>query len=217
MDPHARRLAAAAYDRARHAPPSAPDRLALTGIDLPPGLHRTLVCDVVLTGDPPESLRRAVADTLAVLRVAWIAMLKRGESVERGRLEATHAAMQCELVATEWAWSSGSPDPRALARSLVARRDRHVQLLAMPLPHGVGMLLPRHARANELLPDLLAEAHRELGNGLAQRDEGRARCICDAAYEAIGAWRLGEMEATRAARAIRACFEPPDPLLMPAA
>jgi hypothetical protein len=217
MDPHARRLAAAAYDRSHDVPPCAPDRLALAGIDLAPQLHRTLVCDVTLPGDPPESLRRAVADTLAVLRVAWIAMLKRSEGVERGRLDAVHAAIQCELVATEWAWSTGSPEPRGLARKLVARRDRHQQLLAMPLPHGIGMLLPRHARANEPFPEVLAEAHRELLRSLEGPDAIEACRIGHAGYEAIGAWRLGEMEAAQAARTIRASFTQKDPLLMPAA
>lgn len=202
MDQHTKRLAAAAYDRGRDARRSPEDRTVFVSVDLGPGARRTLLCDVVLAGEPPESLRNAVADTLSVLRIAWVAMLHEGDGIQRRRLEAAHAAIQCELASTEWAWSSGHADARALGRTLVARSERHRKALAMPAPHGVGLLVPGRARAAEALPSALGDAHKALLDAAAKGGRARREWLEEASYAAVGAWRLGEVEASVAVSAI---------------
>jgi hypothetical protein len=202
MDQHTKRLAAAAYDRVRDVPRSAEDRVVFVSVELDPKTRRTLLCDVILGGDPPESLRVAVAETLAVLRVAWIAMLNERDGLERQRLEAAHAAIQCELAAAEWGWTSGQADARALARTLAARRERQRRALAMPAPQGLGLLVPGQARGAEPLPPALDEVLQLLLRAAAGGDRSRRDWLEEAAYAAVGAWRLGEVEVSVAVSAI---------------
>jgi hypothetical protein len=202
MDQHTKRLAAAAYDRGRDAPRTAEDRTTFVSVELESGTRRTVLCDVSLPGDPPESLSLAVAETLAVLRVTWIAMLQERDGIGQRRLDAAHAAIQCELATAEWTWSSGHADARALARTLTARRERHRRALAMPAPHGVGLLVPGRARAAEPLPRELEEEHQPLLRAAAAANRSRREWLEEASYAAIGAWRLGEVEVAVAAAAI---------------
>ena len=202
MKQHEKRLAAAVYDRARAAGPGLGDRAVFAGVTALRG-GRTVLCDLILPGDPPEALRLAVADTLAVLRVTWIALLQREDGPDRRLLDAVHAALQCELAAVEWIWSGGAGDGHALARTLAGRRERHRAALAAPPPAGTGLLIPKHARANEALPAPLeaafGELERELGRGA---DSARATRVREEACEALGAWRLGEIEAADAAASV---------------
>jgi hypothetical protein len=199
MKQHEKRLAAAVYDRAPSA--SADDRAVFVGTGALRG-GRTVLCDLVLAGDPPEALRLAVAETLAVLRVTWIALLQCDDGPERRLLDAVHAALQCELAAVEWTWSGGAGDGHALARVLAGRRERHRCALAAPPPVGVGLLIPGQARANEALPGPLVAAWEALARELGGVDPARASGLRDAAYDALGAWRLREVEATDAAASI---------------
>ncbi|HEY8039214.1 MAG TPA: hypothetical protein VIF15_05440 [Polyangiaceae bacterium] len=201
MDQHTKRLAAAAYDRGLEAHRWAEDRALFVGVELETGAQRTLLCDLMLAGEPPEALRTAVADTLSVLRVAWIALLQAGDGARR-RLDAVHAAVQCELVATEWTWSTRGTDGHALARALVHRRERHRQALTRPAPAGLGLLLPRQSRATEPLPESLLEARRTLALEAARAGRPQALHLASVAYGAIGGWRLGELEAASAAATI---------------
>lgn len=208
MKQHERRLAAAVYDRARAAGPNPGDRAVFAGV---PGLRggRTVLCDLTLAGDPPEALRLAVADTLAVLRVTWIAMLRYDDGPDRRLLDAVHAALQCELAALEWTWSGGVGDGHALARTLAGRRERHRAALAAPPPTGIGLLVPRLARASEAFPAPLEAAFGELERELGGAEPARAARLREEAYEALGAWRLGDMEAPDAAAAIEAALRHP--------
>jgi len=203
MTQHERRLAAAAYDQGREGPRCADDRTVFVGVPL---LGRTILCDLTLAGDPPEVLRLAVAETLAVLRVMWIALLRCDDGPDRPQLDAVHAALQCELAATEWTWAGGSGDGHALARTLVRRRERHREELATPPPAGLGLLLPRHARANEALVGRLADAWEALAREVAGAGRVSAARLREDAYDAVGAWRLREVEAAEAATAIEAAI-----------
>jgi hypothetical protein len=171
-------------------------------------MSRTILCDLTLDGDPPEPLGRAVAETLAVLRVTWIALLRCEDGPDRRWLDAVHAAMQCELVATEWTWGGGLGDGHAMARTLVRRCERHRAALAAPPPLGLGLLLPRDGRANEAPAGRLAEAWGALARELVGADRARAAQLREDADDAIGAWRLGEVEAVEAAAAIEAAIGP---------
>lgn len=202
MDQHTKRLAAAVYDRGHDAPRSREDRTIFVSVELAPNVRRTLISDLVLPGDRPGSLRAAVAETLAVLRIVWIAMLQEEDGLQRGRLEAAHAAIQCELASAEWALSSGHADARALGRTLASRRERHRAALATPAPNGVGLLVPAHARAAEPLPPELDDARRALLRAAAGTARSHRDWLEEAAYAAIGAWRLGEVEAGAATSAI---------------
>jgi hypothetical protein len=181
MDQYSKRLAAAAYDRACPEHDAGRDRVVFVGVQLEPGVRRTLLCQLTLTGDPPECLRASVADTLALLRTLWIALLEGDDEEERRRLATVHAALQCDLVTADWSWSTGRAEARALARSMARAREGYRARLAMPPPYGLGLVLPLHSRATEPLPEALRIAHDEADDG---------------AYAAIGAWRLGERPAT---------------------
>jgi hypothetical protein len=206
MEQHERRLAAAAYDRGLEVPRCANDRTVLVGVPL---LGRTLLGDLTLGGHPPEALRLAVAETLGVLRVMWIALLRCEDGPDRRQLDAVHAALQCELAATEWTWSGGSGDGHDMARTLVRRRERHREGLAAPPPVGLGLLLPRHARANEAFAGSLAAAWEAVARAVAGADRARAARLREDAHDAVGAWRLGEMGAAEAAAAIDAAIGHP--------
>jgi hypothetical protein len=201
MKQHERRLAAAAYDQALDAPRYPGDRTVFAGV---PVLGRTILCDLTLSNDPPEALRAAIAETLGLLRVMWVALLRCDDGAERRQLEAVHAALQCELAATEWTWSGGAGDGHALARTLVRRREHHRAMLAAPSPFGVGLLLPRSARANEPLPEILAAAWATSSREAATAGATRAARLHEEAQEAVGAWRLGELEAVDAAAVLEA-------------
>lgn len=191
MTQHQRRLAAAAYDRGLEGPRCSVNRTSFVGVPL---LGRTVLCELTLTGDPPVALALAVTETLAILRVMWMALLRCEPGRDRRTLDAVHAALQCELVATEWAWSGGAGEGHALARTLARRREGHRAALAAMPPVGLGLLLPRHARANEALPGRLAAAW-------------EATKLHDEADDALGAWRLGELEAADAASILEAPAE----------
>jgi hypothetical protein len=206
MNPHERRLAAAAYDRGLGVPRCAGDRTVFVGV---PVLGRTILSAVTLDGQPPESLRLAVAETLAVLRVTWIALLRCEGEPDRRRLDAVHAALQCELAATEWTWSGGSGDGHDRGRTLIRRRERHREAVAAPPPVGLGLLLPRHGRANETFAGKLAAAWDTLARALVGADRARAARLREDAEDAVGAWRLGEMEGGDAAAAIEAAIGHP--------
>lgn len=209
MDSHTRRLAAAAYDRAREARRRSGDRVVLVGVDLGPGVRRTLVGDLALDGDPPEVLRAAIADTLAMLRIAWMAVLQADDEDDDGRgsaIDAVHAALQCQLAATEWTWASGTADGHALGRTLARRREDFRQAIARPHPHGAGILLPQRARASEPLPRLLVDACAALDHAAEGATRLHASLLHEVGYAAIGAWRLLELEDAAAAAAIDACI-----------
>ncbi|HEY8091396.1 MAG TPA: hypothetical protein VIF09_26210 [Polyangiaceae bacterium] len=212
METHTRRIAAAAYDRAQAARGRTDERVVLVGVELGPGDRRTLVGDVTLHGTPPEVLRVAVAETLAMLRVTWIALLGHEEGRDRRHLEAAHSALQCELAATEWTWASGTAEGHALGRTLARRRERLRGAVALPPPHGLGLLLPRESRASDPLPQSLVWACDRLDSLLAASG-AHDTLLREVGYAAAGAWRLGEMEATSAALAVDACFERSTPEL----
>jgi hypothetical protein len=216
MDTHTRRLAAAAYDRALEERRRTEERVVLVGVDLGADGHRTLIGDVALGGDPPEVLRLAVRDTLAMLRIAWIALLGHDDrDGGRRQLEATHAALQCELAATEWTWATAPTEGHALGRQLARRRERLRETMALPRPYGTGLLLPRDARASEALPTPIVDSYRRLET-MAIASGGRASLAREVAHVAIGAWRLRELEATAAALAIDATLDHSTPELSPA-
>jgi hypothetical protein len=198
-----KRLAAAAYDLGQVLPRCADDRAVFVGVER---MGRTILCDLTLTGDPPDALRVAVAETLAVLRVTWIALLRCEDGLDRRHLDAVHAALQCELAATEWTWAGGSGDGHALARTLARRRERYREALAAPAPAGLGLLLPRNARANEPLGGRLAAAWEALAREVAGADRARATRLREDALDAVGAWRLREIEAAEAAVVIEAAI-----------
>lgn len=210
MDPHTRRLAAAAYDRAREARRRSGDRVVLVGVDLGPGVKRTLLGDLALDGDPPEVLRAAVADTLAMLRIAWMAVLQsdgEDDGDDRGpAIDAVHAALQCQLAATEWTWASGTADGHALGRTLARRRESLRQAVARPHPDGAGILLPQRSRASEPLPRVLVDACAALDRVAEGATRLHASLLHEVGYAAIGAWRLLELEDAAAASAIDACI-----------
>jgi hypothetical protein len=129
-------------------------------------------------------------------------MLQEPDGLQRRRLEAAHAAIQCELASAEWALSSGHADARALGRTLATRRERHRAALAMPAPNGVGLLVPAHARAAEPLPAELGDTHKALLRTAAAAARSHREWLEEAAYAALGAWRLGEVEAGAATSAI---------------
>jgi hypothetical protein len=202
MDQHTKRLAASAYDRGRDLTAHTAERAIYVGVDLGGGVWRTLLGDVKLAGDPPPMLHAAVAATLDVLRVTWIAMLTTSDELERRRLDAAHAAIQCELVATEWAWSTRATDARSLARTLAARRERLRQTLAMPPPAGAGLLVPGCSRANEPLPNEMELALDRVARAAELRPRGGREGLLEMAYALVGAWRLRAIEAGLAATAI---------------
>jgi hypothetical protein len=208
---HNRRLAAAAYDRARETRRVTEDRIVFVGVELAPGMRRTLLGDVTLAGDPPEVLRAAVADALAMLRVAWIALLDADDDRTGPTLQAVHAALQCEVAAAEWTWSSATAEGHALGRTLARRCESLRQAIALPRPHGAGMLLPLRARASEPLPRALAEACAAVEGVAAGTDPVHGSLLREAAYSAVGAWRLREIEESAAALAIQACLRGDDP------
>lgn len=213
MNHHTKRLAAAAYDRAHEARRWTEDRVVFVGVELAPDRRKTLLGDVTLAGDPPEVLRLAIAETLSMLRIAWVALLGHEDGCEQQQIEATHAALQCELAAAEWAWSSGTADGHALGRTLARRREALRQAIANPRPYGVGLLLPQHARASELLPRILVDACAALEQVVTGADGVRGLLLREVGYAAIGAWRLREMEAPAAASAIGVCLERSTPTL----
>ncbi len=215
MDTHTRRLSAAAYDRALMLRRETDDRVVLVGVYLGPGDRRTLVGDVALRGDAPEVLRVAVADTLSMLRVTWIATLVQDEGIERRHLEAAHSALQCELAATEWAWASGTAEGHALGRTLARRRERLRAAVARPAPDGVGLLLPSESRASDPLPPELAQAAERV-EALRATAGSSESTLRDIVYAAIGGWRLREMEAAAAALAVEARLVRSTPDLPPA-
>ncbi|HEY3817800.1 MAG TPA: hypothetical protein VGL81_11540 [Polyangiaceae bacterium] len=206
MKQQERRLAAAAYDQGREGPRSPFDRTVFVGV---PSVGRTLLCDLTLPGDPPEALGVAVSETLAVLRVMWIALLRCDEGPDRRNLAAVHAAMQCDLSAMEWMWSGGSGEGHALARALVQRREGHRASLAQRGPGGGGWLLPRDARASEPFPPRLAAAWNALSGDAASAGRARSAWLREQALDAVGAWRLGEIEAADAAALLEAAIRPP--------
>jgi hypothetical protein len=214
MDKQQQRLAAAAYDRGLDERRPMDDRVHFVSVELGEGRRRALLCDVRLPGDPPLPLLAAIADTFSLLRVAWVELLKQEIADERRRLNTVHAALQQEIVTTEWSWTTRLADAATLARTLTGRRERYRATLAMPKPHGLGLLLPRQARATEDLPDMLAQARVSLVRTLGvlemlsdRRTDGnalldRAAWLRSTAYEAIGAWRLGQFEASQSAAAV---------------
>src|SRR5262249_55161831 len=149
---------------------------------------------------------------------AWIALLHRATAAERRRLHTVHSALQQEIVTAEWSWTTRLSDAATLARTLNGRRERYRTTLVLPPPHGLGLILPRQGRAPEAFPDALLDARGALARALAlldsladRRVDGaklakRAEVLRDAAYDAIGAWRLGEVEAPHAAAAIAAAI-----------
>jgi hypothetical protein len=177
MDQHSKRLAAAAYDRVSPDRDASRDRVEFVGVLLDPGLRRTLLCDLTLTGDPPDCLRTVVDETLAFLKTLWIALLQHDDDDERRRLATLHAALQCDLVTADWSWSTGRAEARALSRNITRTRESYRERLAMPPPYGLGLVLPLESRATAPLPEALRMAR-------SGADES--------AFEAIGAWRLGE-------------------------
>jgi hypothetical protein len=211
---HEKRLAAAVYDRGRTGYVEAGSAAAeagaavLVGVDTLRGM-RTVLCDLTLRGDPPEPLRLAVAETLTVLRVTWIALLRCQDGPERHLLDAVHAALQCELAAVEWTWSGGAADGYALARTLARRRERHRAALAAPPPTGAGLLIPREARATEPLPAPLVAAWDALARAVGGAPPARAASLRDDGFQALGAWRLGEVEAPEAAALVLAAIGGP--------
>jgi hypothetical protein len=205
MEFNNRRLAAAAYDRARDARRSSVDRVLFVGVELAPGRCRTLLGDVALDGDPPEVLRAALAETLAALRVIWLAFLTAEDEPTRAALEAAHAALQCEMATTEWTWSADAAEGYALGRTLARRREELRQAIARPAPDGAGVLLPMRARACEPLPRVIADAWSVLDGALGGMDRMRRTVLRDVAYAIVGAWRLREMDEVDAAALIEAC------------
>ena len=215
MDTHTRRLAAAAYDRAVAQRRITEDRVILVGVELGRDGRRSLVGDVTLQGEPPEVLRTAVADTLAMLRVTWVALLDHADGMERRHLEAAHSALQCELAATEWAWASGAAEGHALGRTLARRRERLRAAVARPAPDGVGLLLPSESRASEPLPLELSAACARVEAFLASAGSSDS-LLREVVHAAIGAWRLRELEAGAAALAIESRLARSTPELPPA-
>jgi hypothetical protein len=147
-------------------------------------------------------LHAAIAGTLDVLRVTWIAMLATEDELERRRLDAAHAAIQCELVATEWAWSTLATDARSLARTLATRRERLRLTLAMPPPAGTGLLVPGRSRANEPLPGELEAAIDLLERTADTRPRPAREALLESGYAVVGAWRMRALEPMVAATAI---------------
>ena len=94
-------------------------------------------------------------------------------------------------------------------RTLARRRERLRGAVALPPPHGIGLLLPRHARANEAFAGRLAAAWDALARALVAADRARAARLREDTEDAVGAWRLGEMEGGDAAAAIEAAIGPP--------
>jgi hypothetical protein len=204
MDQYKRRLAAAVYDRIFEGPRGPEDRAVFAGVELGerPACPRTILCALTLPGDPPELLTRAVAETFAILRVTWIALLRTGDGPDRRRIDAVHAALQCEVAAVEWAWSGGYCEGHTLGRTLTRRREQLRGALAAAPPAGAGLLVPRDARANEPLPGPLAAAWEAFTRAVSDVDGAGSERVRDDALAAIGTWRLGEMEATEAAAAV---------------
>jgi hypothetical protein len=204
-----RRVAAAAYDRPHRE--STPSGTVYAPVRLSPVWHRVLLCDAVLDAHAPAGLRKAIDDTLDLLRVVWVGLLLETDEVVQRRLDLAHAAIQHELAQAHLAWTRGLAEEHSIVHRLVSRREGQRRALAYPEPHGVGMAFPQQSRATEPHPPALRAATRALDAMVATIDVMRTYDV-DAVglaplqtvlehvgFAAVGAWRLGEIEGAQAA------------------
>lgn len=213
LAPRRQHIAAAAYDRLGHE--STASGASYAPVALSASWHRVILCRI----DPdhaPDGLRKVIDDTLGWLRVVWIGMLLEGDEIVQRRLDIAHAAVQHELGQAHLAWTRGLDEGPRIVGRLVARREAYRKALACPAPEGVGMAFPQGGRATEDYPAALQAATQALDAMLATIDVMRTYRADDVGLaplrtglelvglDAVGAWRLGEIEGARAARVIAA-------------